>query len=548
MAKGRQSGKSLGDMAREAGARHRAGDLAGALVLYERLLRREPAHPGLLSAAGEALLALGRPREAARRFADAGRAAPGVAVHAINEGAARRAAGELDAALAATRRGLALDARHATAHFNCAMTALERDPGAAVEAPLRRALALDPAHGKARFNLARRWSEAGRDADAGALFRAVASREPGLSAAWGALGVTERRLGRPDGAAAAYRRALSIDPGDATIHANFGNLRFGENRLAECLARYATARRLAPESAEFEWNTALALLLAGDFPAGWEAYRARWRWDGFGTAWPRTAAPAWDGRDLAGAHVLLTAEQGLGDTLHFVRYASLVRARGAGRITLACQPALAGLLAGADGVDRVVPESGPLPEADWVAPLLELPRLFATRLDTIPGRVPYLRVPAGAAATSRRRVGLVWSGNPDYRRDAERSTRLADWAPVLAVPGVDFVSLQVGPGAAALADAPPSERPVAMPPLDSFEATAALVAGLDLVISVDTAVAHLAGALARPVWILIAAAPDWRWLLGRDDSPWYPTARLFRQAAAGDWAGVTARVAAALRG
>lgn len=536
-------------MARAAQARHRAGDVAGALALYERLLRHEPANPRLLSAAGEALWALGRPREAARRFAAAGRAAPDAAMHAVNEGAARRAAGELDAALAATRRGLALDPRHPTAHFNAAMTALERDADAPVEAALRRALALDPTHGKARFNLARRWSEAGRDADAGALLRAVVRRKPGLSAAWGALGVTERRLGRPDRAAAAYRRGLALDPGDATIHANFGNLRFGENRLDECLRRYATARRIEPENAELEWNAALALLLAGDFPSGWEAYRARWRWDGFGTAWPAARAPAWDGRDLAGAHILLTAEQGLGDTLHFARYASLVRARGAGRITLAAQPALTGLLAGLEGVDSVVPDSAPLPGSDWVAPLLELPRLFATRLDTIPGRVPYLRAPAAdpPASPGRRRVGIVWSGNPSYRKDAERSTRLADWADVLALPGVDFVSLQAGPGAAALAEAPPSERPVAAPSLDSFETTASLVAGLDLVISVDTAVAHLAGALARPVWILLAAAPDWRWLLGRADSPWYPTARLFRQAAPGDWPGVMARVAAALR-
>jgi hypothetical protein len=253
-------------------------------------------------------------------------------------------------------------------------------------------------------------------------------------------------------------------------------------------------------------------------------------------------------RPAAGRRILLFWEQGLGDTLQFLRYVKLVAAKG-GEVVLWVQPPVAPLLADWLGVTVVAGTEADLPQFDVQCSLLSLPRLFATRPDCIPGAVPYLKPPTvWPRRTGALQVGLAWSGRAAHRNDANRSVALAALAPVLAVPGCDFHVLQTEIRAADADSA--AQWPQLIDrhaELHDFADTAALVAGLDLVISVDTAVAHLAGALGVPLWLLLPAVPDWRWLLGRDDSPWYPTARLFRQRRAGAWEPVVARVAAALR-
>jgi hypothetical protein len=259
----------------------------------------------------------------------------------------------------------------------------------------------------------------------------------------------------------------------------------------------------------------------------------------------------WSGEDIGGRRLLLHAEQGFGDTIQFARYAPLAAARGAD-ITLAVQPPLVPLLTGLPGV-AVIADRDPLPPFDRHCALLSLPRVFATTLDTIPGGVPYIAAPADrvAAWTPRLprdgvRIGLAWSGHPANTKDHERSIPFAQLAPLLAVTGTRFVSLQKDVRAA---DADAFQQCSILdlgPDLRDFADTAAVIARLDLVITVDTAVAHLAGAMGKPVWVLLPRTPDFRWLIDRDTSPWYPSARLFRKAGADGWGAVIARVAAAL--
>jgi hypothetical protein len=249
---------------------------------------------------------------------------------------------------------------------------------------------------------------------------------------------------------------------------------------------------------------------------------------------------------------LVHAEQGLGDTLQFIRYLPDVVAAG-GRVVVECESGLARLIAAIDGVEGIVLKGAPLPAHALHVPLLSLPRIAGTTLASLPAAVPYLKTPEGARrpalapADGRRRVGIVWAGNPRHGKDRARSVALDHFAALARRDDVALYSLQVGARAAELAalDAPIGDL---APGLSDFADTAAALDALDLVITVDTAVAHLAGALARPVWTLLPVAPDWRWMLERDDSPWYPTMRLFRQASRGDWAGVFARVEAALNG
>jgi hypothetical protein len=294
----------------------------------------------------------------------------------------------------------------------------------------------------------------------------------------------------------------------------------------------------------------MLLLLEGNFAQGWPEYDwRRWHKD-VARPFPQ---PLWDGSPLKGRTLLLHAEQGLGDTLQFIRYSARVP-RDGGRVVLECQPALLPLLRGLPGLDQVLPLGAALPPFDVQAPLPSLPGLFGTTADSIPAEVPYLRADPERVGQWRRElgpgdgftVGIAWQGNPKNKGDRRRSVALSRFVPLAEVPGVRLCSLQVGAGTEQLAGAD-------FPLLDlgsrltDFVDTAAAVSCLDLVVCVDTALAHLAGALGKPVWLAVASAPDWRWLLGRPDSPWYPTLRLFRQPSPGDWQSVFAQLAAALR-
>jgi tetratricopeptide (TPR) repeat protein len=358
------------------------------------------------------------------------------------------------------------------------------------------------------------------------------------------LGLFHQVRGEFAAAAAAYRRALEIAPEYAPAHNNLGLALQEQGLVAEAILSFRAAIRYLPEFAEAHWNLALALLLTGELEEG--LVEQEWRlkvvqprdW------WARRRQfPQWNGEALAAKRFLILAEQGMGDMIQFVRYAEDLVARGA-TVLVEAPADLTDLLCGAPGVAAVVPHNGPYPQCDYQAPAMSLPLRCGTRLETIPARAHYLaadplrvrRWRELLGQKNKPRVGVAWAGNPDHVRDAFRSMPLAALMPLLAIQGVEWISLQKGAAAAQMATLP-SECALRDAAKNSrnFADLAALISELDLVISVDTAVVHLAGALGRPTLLLLDTGHDWRWLQNRTDSPWYPTVRLIRQAVRGDW-------------
>ncbi len=368
-------------------------------------------------------------------------------------------------------------------------------------------------------------------------------------------GAALRMLDRYDEAIADYDRALARMPRHADAFNNRAVALAALNRHREAIADYDRALALQPAYARARFNRALSLLVTGDLAGGWRDYEARW--EGSENAAPRRSfpQPVWDGlAPLAGRTLATYAEQGMGDAIQFARYVGLLRARGA-RVLMEVHAPLKPLLEPLAGAGNAFAFGEPLPAFDAHCALMSLPAAFGTTLRDVPAGVPYIEAPAAhverwrarIAATPRPRIGIAWSGSPTLRNDRHRSIPLAAWAPLRGL-GATLVSLQK--------DVRPHDRAaLASDPrilhfgdeLADFRDTAALATLMDLVISVDTSAAHLAGALGRPVWVLLPFSPDWRWLLEREDSPWYPTARLFRQPRMGDWDGVMARVARELR-
>ncbi len=395
--------------------------------------------------------------------------------------------------------------------------------------------------------------DAGRPAPAGAVLRGMLRQSPRLAPAHLLLGMAWLDLGAPDRAIDAFRRATRFAPQDAAAWSNLGVALKIEGRFEEARLAHDRAAALAPADMQVRLNRAIALLRAGWMAQAWPDYESRLRLG------PAPALPLDrllpEGAALAGRTVLVWHEEGFGDTLHFARYLIALRAAGA-RVLARLPPALTRLLA---PLAEIVPEGAALPAYDWHCPFFSLPRAFCTTLATIPAAIPYLAAdPAEAAAMARHlpadglRVGLVWAGQarpglPGFRGlDARRSMALATLAPLAALAGISWVSLQQGP--AAVQPAPPGMVLTdPMPLAHDFAATAAVIAGLDVVVGVDTAVIHLAAAMGKPVLLLDRYDACWRWFAGRDDSPWYPTLRILRQTQMGDWAPVIAAAAAALR-
>lgn len=382
--------------------------------------------------------------------------------------------------------------------------------------------------------------------------RAIAL-EPDLFEALRNRGTLLYRLGRFDEAVASYDRALALKP-DVEILRNRGVALYDLRRLDEAVASYDHALALKPDYPQVQLSRAMALLRAGDLARGFEIFR--WYFQRYGRRQELASitCPDWEGEPLAGKRLVVFADDGYGDSLQFVRYVPMAAARGAHVTLLVPSPLLRLLRASLPGIEVAdrLPETAAF---DFQAPMRSLPGLFGTTLETIPARTPYLLADPGAAAFWSRRlaalpgckVGLAWAGARGRPFDARRSLALARFAPLAAVPGVRFVSLQVDESAGQVHAAPDELQLVDWTgDIHDFADSAALIAGLDLIITVDTAVAHLAGALGRPVWILSRYDGCWRWLVNRHDSPWYPTARLFHQPAMGEWKPVIADVAAAL--
>lgn len=391
----------------------------------------------------------------------------------------------------------------------------------------------------------------GRTSEALDALRAAVAIDPDIPAAWSNLGNEFLHDLNFEQAIDAYQRALRLKPDFADAQLNLGAaFQETEPTLQPAIAAYERAILLQPDFATAHWNLGFALLLTGDYTRGLREYE--WRLKTHSIVQPRNLpAPRWDGGDLTGKRILLHAEQGLGDTIHMARYIPMVSQRG-GTVILECPAALVRLLRDLPGLTQILAAGEPLPAFDLHCPLMSLPLMFGTTPATIPWSGPYLhsdpklmehwsqRMPAEA---NRPRIGLVWAGRPENKVDRKRSMRLEQFAPLSGIKGARFFSLQKGP-AAVQARRPPAGMELIdwTEDLRDFTDTAAMLANLDLIVTVDTSIAHLAGAMGRRAWVLLPRSPDWRWMLDREDSPWYPTLRLFRQIVRGDWSDVMGRL------
>jgi Flp pilus assembly protein TadD len=418
----------------------------------------------------------------------------------------------------------------------------------------REILQSQPLHFDALQLLATIAAQQGNSPMAVELFERALMVKPDYAPALSNRGTALLELQRPEEALESFDRALKIKPDYALALHGRGNTLRELQRYEEALESYGRALEIKPDYAEVHWNESLCRLLLGDFDLGWRKYEWRWKHGPSLSAVRSFAQPLWLGEvPLAGKTILLHAEHGFGDTLQFCRYAQLVAARGA-RVVLEVPPALKSLCQTLAGVDTLLDYTEGLPPFDFQTPLMSLPLAFGTRLDSIPADVPYLhsdpqKVAAWHALLGPRnkpRVGLVWGGSPAHGNDRNRSLPLALLADLIGDAG-EFICLQKEfRKEDELFVRQHSNIRVFSERLRDFADTAALIETLDLVITVDTSVAHLAGALGKPVWVLLPFAPDFRWLLEREDSPWYPTARLFRQSQFGQWAPVLAEVRKAL--
>ena len=470
----------------EAISRHQAGDLSSAGTLYKELLDTHPDHPDLWHLLG-------------------------VIAHQQN-----------DPELAKTLIGNAIALKDDAADYHNNLGMVNRRLGADddAETAFRHAVRLNPSHARALANLA-------------ALLRGQGEFSAALEYA---------------------RRAARAAPDDSDVLTNLGNAEKDGGLVEDAVETYRRAVALDPAFALGHWNLSLALLALGAYPEGFAEMGWRWKWKGFPAPRRNFDQPLWTGTPAKTSTLFLHAEQGLGDAIHFVRYGALARPL-VNKVILEVPAALADLARRADLADEVIAQGDPLPDFDIHAPFLDLPGIFETTLKTVPGSVPYLTADPQAVQSWRDRlttesgdrlkIGLNWRGNADSPVERFRRVPPNMFAPLAAIESCAWYSLQKGEDGA-----PASELPAALAVIDSgpspLSESAALIQALDLVITTDTALAHLAGALGKPVWLLLHHAPDWRWGLAGPDCPWYPTARLFRQTTPGDWATVIDALAQAL--
>jgi Flp pilus assembly protein TadD len=500
-----------------------------AVAAYRRALQIQPEFPTALSNLGNTLSRQGKYDEAAESCRAALRIKPDYSTAYNNLGAVLTKQGKLAESAEAFEAAIRLNPSHAPAHNNLGAVLVKQGKLEEAEARIGQSLELNPDHGPSHNNL-------------------------------GALLVQQGRLAEAE---ARLEEAVRRTPGDESSNTNLANSQLRQGKVTAAQSALDATLKVNPTYAEARKAQALIWLLLGDFERGWPAYEWRWRCEENGP--PRYAQPVWDGSPLGDRTLLLNCEQGLGDTLNFIRYAQVVKRGRGGRVVFVCPPPLVKLLARTPGIDQLVPQKTAPPEFDVWAPLLSVPGILETRLETIPADIPYLFADEALVDKWRRKlegeagfkIGIAWQGSKDHQADVQRSVRLAEFAHLAEVPGVSLYSLQKGYGSEQIAELDGrfldgqfivrefDER------LDetagAFMDTAAVIRNLDLVITSDTSIAHLAGGLGVPVWTALCYSPDWRWLRKREDTPWYPSMRLFRQPVLGDWGSVFHAMAAALR-
>jgi len=570
---------------------HQAGRLQKAEGYYRQILSVEPNHSQALHLLGVIALQVGKSEVAIEFISRALQLQPQWAEAVSNLGSAFAAQAKAEEAITCFHQALKIDADFADAHYNLGtiladrtqldeaishfLRAADLNPGFAsvhynlglaymrrgeldlAIASYQKALELLPNFAGALNNLGMALAKKGALQEAEDCYRRALEQQPGLAEACLNLGAVLEEMERPDEAIAAYRRALKLNPSYADAHFNLGNVFREQGRLDEALACFRLAAEFNPDYVEAHHNQSQLLLLKGDFDRGWKEYE--WRWRHNRVAPFHFTKPKWDGQGLAEKTIFIHAEQGLGDTIQFVRFVSILKGMGS-TVIFGCQKQLYKLLRGFHDIDFLITEGDDIPPFDFHESLLSLPRILQTSLDSIPATVPYLFADESLVNQWREklagiagfRVGINWQGRGGLRDSRKRDIPLDMFAALASLSGVQLISLQKGSGREPLLTAN-----FRTPIIDfgeqlddangAFMDSAAIMMNLDLVITSDTSVAHLAGALGVPVWVALPFVPDWRWLLDRSDSPWYPTMRLFRQKRAGDWAGVFEEIEKALR-
>lgn len=499
---------------------HEAGKYREACACFEAILKKQPKHPLALWHIGRALNRLKQPQQSIAFLQQAVAARPEAAEPLYDLGMAFVAADRPTEAIAHLETAVALKPKGVDGWSALGYALGKARRYTEAEAALHRALELRPDHGES----------------------------------YNRMGIVLGAQGRCDEATEYFLKAIKISPRSFQAWSNLGGNLKAQNKLEEALVAYEHALAVDPKNSTVKYNQAISALTAGKLRREvWLKYEYRWvvlhksPQRGF-------TQPLWRGESLAGKTILLHSEQGLGDTLQFVRYAAELAAQGA-TVHVEVQPPLKALLADLPGATSVLAFGDPLPAFDYQCPLLSLPFAMDTKLATIPAATPYVHAPADRIATWETRlgpprglrIGVVWRGNPKHTNDANRSMNIETFRPICEVEGCEVVCLQIklNEQENTFFSSHPS-RVNLTEQIEDFSDTAALIAQLDIVIAVDTSVAHLAGAMGKPVWLLVPFSPDWRWLLDREDSPWYPGMRLFRQPKIGDWASVTSAVCAQL--
>ena len=537
---------------------HQAGDLRGAEEAYRRALRRNPEHGRTWFALAQLCERDKRPAEAIACFRRGLEITPREAEGWYALGNVCLAERQFADAEAAYRKCVAIRPDHARGHGNLGFTLNELNRPKDAQAAYEKSLKLCPDLAEVHHNLGNLLREDDRLADAIVRYDRALQIRPDYGKAWINRGIALMAQGRLDEAIADLERGVGLRPDLPDSHTSLGAALSVVQRFDEALAAYERALTLNGEHAEAGWNQSLIHLLRGDYERGFAAYEWRWKCKRTKRV-PNFSEPRWDGTPLKGRTILLYGEQGLGDTLQFIRYAPMVKALG-GRVIVNCQNALIRLLTRTPGIDGLVGWGATPPKFDTWIPLLSLPGIFGTRVDSIPTPIPYVFPDPKLVAHWRRqlvplrgvKVGIAWQGSPRHAWDRHRSVALKLFESLARIEGIHLVSLQKHRGSEQI-DAAGKSFPVLSfgPLLDEasgpFMDTAAIIANLDLVITVDSAMAHLAGALGTPAWVALANTPDWRWGLDRAGSVWYPTHRLFRQPKFGDWLSVFVEMAAALK-
>jgi tetratricopeptide (TPR) repeat protein len=545
---------------------------------YLAILRERPGHAAALHGWGRLALAQGRPADADKALRAAVQRSPGDPGIMIDMARCGQAIGDADTAEVFARLAVLTDPHLVEAHLTLAAVLQSRGRTLEVTLALRRAFELEPAREDVRMALTQAQAAAGRSVErpeprpeiyhrlgrelqqrrrlveAAEAYRSALAQQPDLAEAMIDLATVYQQCQELDAAIELYREALAHKPDSAQALCNRAMALQGVGRLDEALRNFDAARALAPDAPLVRLNNAMLLLMLGRWEEGWVEYEWRWKL-------PRRQrtpmAPAWDGSPLGARSLLVFSELGMGDTIQMLRYLPLtvdtIDGRADGRLFLACQEPLRPLIAGMPGVELITGATLPKP-VDFELAMSSLPRVFGTRPDNVPPQPTTLRIPEESAAAEvvrrrpRPRIGLVWAGNPEHLNDDTRSIPLGFLRPLAEEHAYAIFSLQKGPGERALDQVVFKRGIIPLGPLlVDMAQTAAAIMELDLVISVDTAVAHLAATLGKPTWLMLPYASEWRWLLEREDTPWYPTMRIFRQRNRGDWVEVLERMVAELK-